>query len=618
MSKYISKVIVPGWNSHLELLYPHDNRLSAINVICGENYAGKSFLLSKIRKTYATEKSDMDGIHIEYRGDLKSGEPIYFRKPWDIKKRVGGYSLGTKKDIDSGEGPPILKYLLHFCYENVFESIDSDIMADQFCDPKNNEARFQIFMQAGITPDETQFLPCKPDHPIVKRLENIMPKKRLYYRFMKIGGKDAPTDPARFEVMLVDANDRAIMYDQWSDGQQMIFLLLLSLHYHKTDLVLLDEIENHLHPTYISTVLGMIKEFPAQSIIVTHHPHVIFSRYPDRIVYIANGDPPYTSTERKIIIANKGISSYSKSFSRNITTLEDDAQKIESAYKLFDDKDNYLLRLSKHFARSVEVDIYRALSRLVGAYAPVHASSKVLADSQTERLFCAASQQFKETTELRILDIGAGYGRVMEELKKVSGINDHIQWYLFNVDKTQADKARTKFVDDCRVISIAAYEEVENKSIDIAIVANVVHEIAPPAFAKIIHQAYQKLKMEGFLLILEMDPLLHPEKYAVSYSYTDLTDLFGELQWDSYPTCENYRSVNLFCVAAKKGEYALEDEKSILCCIEQLWKKKLRRNLHSYRAQTDGFDLDGYLQITQCLASVITISTYFDKRNRSE
>lgn len=613
MSRYIQSVSVPGLDKQLTFHVPNGEKKSAINVLCGENYTGKSYLLSKIRQMYASNKADMYGLRIEYVDEGKERNlPVYFKKPWDLKKKAGGYSFGTKKSIPLSDGPPVYEYLLRFCYETIFVGINKNISIDAFSDPCNTVDRYTLFAQAHIYPDERMFYPCPAGHPLVQQLERILKNKRLYYRFVKIGGEDAPTDPARFELLLIDAENRPVSFDKWSDGQQIIFLLLLTLQYQQTDLILLDEIENHLHPSYMSSVLEILKECPAQSIIVTHHPHVIFSRYPDCLFYITNEDSPFMDDARPVISINHDLDSMAKAFRRNVASLVDDGVKIASAYALFDERDNHLMRLSKHMARSVEVNIYCALSRLVKANEPVRASRKSLPDTQTERLFTAASQQFKRAKGLKILDIGAGYGRVMEELRKASGINQQIEWYLLNLDEAQARAAAALYHADAQVHSITDYAQVPDGSMDIAVVANVIHEITPPQFAKLLIQSQKKLSRDGLLLIVEMDPLLHPEKYAVSYNYGELATLLGSLGWNSAPYCVNYKTVNLYCVASKKTEKAELDAARIVSTIEICWREKRTAHLRAYGFQGDGFDFDGYLQTTQTLTSVMSICSYFD------
>ena len=62
--------------------------------------------------------------------------------------------------------------------------------------------------------------------------------------------------------------------------------MLASLAHDATPIVLFDEIENHLHPAYMSLLLSALKERSVQTIVSTHHPHLIFSDHADRVFFL--------------------------------------------------------------------------------------------------------------------------------------------------------------------------------------------------------------------------------------------------------------------------------------------------------------------------------------------
>lgn len=88
------------------------------------------------------------------------------------------------------------------------------------------------------------------------------------------------------EFVLLAPDGRITTQSKWSDGQKSVFYLLLNLYYQNSGVIILDKIENHLHPTYISKILSIIRQSGRQCIVSTHHPHVIFSEYVDQIYYI--------------------------------------------------------------------------------------------------------------------------------------------------------------------------------------------------------------------------------------------------------------------------------------------------------------------------------------------
>ncbi len=116
---------------------------------------------------------------------------------------------------------------------------------------------------------------------MVRQIESVISNRRLYYRFYH-----EKKEQICMEFVLLAPDGRITTQSKWSDGQKSVFYLLLNLYYQNSSVIILDKIENHLHPTYISKILSIIRQSGRQCIVSTHHPHVIFSEYVDQIYYI--------------------------------------------------------------------------------------------------------------------------------------------------------------------------------------------------------------------------------------------------------------------------------------------------------------------------------------------
>jgi len=591
----------------MKFVYPNEGKkMSAINLICGENDTGKSFTLQRIRAMYDKNILNELGFEIKYdttEGTVKN-DSIFFGKVWKHNDKSGGYTFSSQKVLHPSDGPKIFENILKFCYELLFCEKREKTTIEEFCDPQNVQVRLDLINKLEIDIDEEVCYPCNAAHPLVKQIERVFKNKRLYYRFIKINGNEAP----RFEVVLVNNNNFAIPYDAWSEGQKCMFFALLTLHYQKSDLILIDEIENHLHPTYISQLFEVIKRMNAQCIVVTHHPHVIFSNYVDKIFYIANLDAESNNASRQIVRYCHGQRG-AQPFEREIYTLENDFERIANVYQLFDKRDNQLLHLSHYFQKELEVDIYSALNSLGSANTPVEAKDTVLPDKQTQMLYKSLEPYFKSES-LSILDIGAGYGRVKLEIDKYNRVVSNNNWFLLNIDSEQEEETRKKFENDENVYSISSFEQVPDDSIDIALLANVIHEITPEKFAENLSNVYHKLSKNGKLVILEMEPLLHPEKFAVSYNYGELVSLFNALHWRCQKHAISYRNVNLYCIVITVCEGGISDKEKIKEELDKLWENNLYNSICSYDTCPSELTYENYLQLIQDMTTIASINAY--------
>jgi len=105
------------------------------------------------------------------------------------------------------------------------------------------------------------------------------------------------------QVLTIQKNDKYLEFNQLSAGERMLIGLALDIGYRMTvanphsdnallspGIVLIDELELHLHPKWQSTVLNALhKTFPnIQFIVTTHSPLVINHVHSDQLVLISD------------------------------------------------------------------------------------------------------------------------------------------------------------------------------------------------------------------------------------------------------------------------------------------------------------------------------------------
>lgn len=393
----------------------------------------------------------------------------------------------------------------------------------------NGSLRRQIASKLAV--ESTIYL-CDQSDPAVATLQEMF-GATLYVR-------RAQTE--QFDFALVYGDQRKVPYAEWSDGQQACFYLLTLVLLSKPDIVLLDEIENHLHPAYITKVLGFLKVHVGQSIVTTHHPHVIFSELADKVVYLEVSLPPRMSAPPASLAYEKHM--YQKIPDRKAVSLDDDSARVTHAYKLFDLQDSQLLKQAARIVNVTEIQFYSSLSEIF-TQDVAQPKKGLFMDRQSSQL-AARFRDFVSVSELqtvRVLDLGAGLGRVARELGKLSQwqIGAAISWVCWepNIDRR---KLLAKVLIDAGLSAEApdSLETLPDRHFHLCVLTNVLHELTPEAFARLLCLADAKTDHSvGGIVVDELYPLLHAEKYAVPYPETTLREIFmscglNTSSWSAY------------------------------------------------------------------------------------
>jgi hypothetical protein len=381
----------------------------AITAICGLNNTGKTRFLKDLREVLHGEWQELgpsrhDHLHAEMTSAIKPST-LFFGKAWREKTKAGILHLGSadRKLDQPRDIPDYRRTFLRFLLRQINASRpanDHIVEESWLSDAKVRRAAvasFEVELQAYL---------CDQEDPIVRDLQELL-GANLYFRL-------ATREPhEQVEFILIYGDGATVSFSEWSDGQQVCFYVITQLNLTRPDIVLIDEIENHLHPAYMSRVIEVLKSCARQTLIATHHPHVIFSELVDQVLYLEvlrsdrAKNPPSTHPCSK--------SRTYPTLKRRVVTLDDDFAKVTHAYKLFANQDAQLLRHGHRVSADADVSFYSTVLSLYSLHA-APPTQRVRPDSQTSQLAEIIREQFQHGAPLRILDIGAGIGRVAVEL----------------------------------------------------------------------------------------------------------------------------------------------------------------------------------------------------------
>lgn len=620
MRNFIKFIKLPGTSSEnlLELGYPSsssEDPHNVINVICGLNNTGKSFLLERVRASLETRwkflSEKMKSNSISDRNVIvnmlspisanNSPKILFFGKTWQDKRKAG--IIGLDKDITKfpGDIPDYKRIIFKFLYRQLMVHLKRKESVDIQTWLENNEIRKQSLNQFKI---ENVIYKCSNDDPVVKKIENILDAKLYFRRAME----------NTVDLVLVHGDDTQIQYSEWSDGQQTLFYTMTLLADIKPDIVLLDEIENHLHPAFMTEVLKILKEDVGQSIICTHHPHVIFSEFTDKVFYIQAFRPPSDKEFPLQVPYQK--QQQQKSPKRTVVTLEDQFDKITAVYHLFDHKDQQILKQANRIKNDSEILFYTTLTKIFKRET-VRTSSYPLPDKQStqilERLknFIEGKKKYED---VKILDFGSGAGRQPGEFSKISNwqLKTNINWFCWEPEEKNRKKLRSELERRKIEANIPDnIDDIQDKSVDFCVVANVLHELTPIQFSDLVYNADKKVKKDGEILILELYPLLISEKFAVPYPAVILNRLFQNLGFISSFEQIPVRDTTAYCLTARRK---FPDEqinpKNMQNEVENAWEEILDMAVQSYSNRRHIHNYEGYRALIQDMTTISSIQTW--------
>lgn len=578
-----------------------------INALCGRNNSGKSHILREIgqafddRKLHNATEKESENIHavlVDPEADPPS--VLYLPDLTRDKNRLNEIPLSFKHD-PQGRTPKYREAIIGFIADQLSVARASRVEEEQWA----QDADYRKKLVAQL--EERTLYRCSGESPILRRFEQAV-RGNLYFG-KKGGGKSM-----HLELAIRYDDHRLFYYPTWSDGQKTLLTALIFIQHHQPDVLLLDEIENHFHPEYITQLAQFLREVVPQTLLVTHHPHVLFSTLIDRLFYLEVDKTPDLEAPGKVQLP-QGFRS--RSPSRQIAELSTDFDRITAAYGLFHNQDRQLLTLAQATHDSIDMAFTASLAHLfLSLEIEVEESPATRQPlQQIESLLAGVLNTFRRTgSSLRVLDYGAPRVRSLERLLRTSSISlgESLQWSFWGVPSTGARLPEGGLGFDLRLYS--ASDPLPSNTFDLAILSNVLHEMTPAEFATTLATVRQAIRQAGGnLVILEPYPLIRPEKYAVPYSLDDMVDILSRCGWkvESRPLPVPGSLVEAYCILAHSPDSDKSVDLSLMDrVVGEKWEEILQRSSVLYDGRRQIESARDQIEVMGFLTTIASINNY--------
>jgi hypothetical protein len=578
-----------------------------INALCGRNNSGKSHILREIGQAFddrslhnAAERESVNIHAVLLDPQAPPPSVLYLPDLTEDKSRLNQIPLTFKHD-PQGRTPKYREAIVRFLADQL-----SGVWGTEF--EKERWTRDADYRKEIVDRLEERVLyRCTSESPVLRRFEEAV-GGNLYF------GKKGPGKKVHLELAIRYDDHRIFYFQSWSEGQKTLLTALLYIHHHRPDVLLLDEIENHFHPEYITQLTQFLRDVVPQTLLVTHHPHVLFSNLVDRLFYLemqAARDPEAPNEVR----LPQGFQA--RSPQRRIAELATEFDRITAAYGLFHNQDRQLLTLAQATHQSIDTSFTASLLRL---FLPVddeagESSAASLPLQQIEDLLVDSLRTLRQKGgPFHVLDYGAARARSLERLLRTSSLplGEPLCWSFWGVQPTSARLPVGRSGVDIRLVSPA--ESLPKDFYDLAILSNVLHEMTPKAFAATLAGIRRAVRAPGgSVAILEPFPLIRPEKYAVPYSREDMTDVLVQCGWkvESRQLPVPGGLVEAYCLLA----HSPDSRKSLdLPLLEQAvgekWREILARSCARYDGQRQIGTARDQIEVMGLLTTIASISNY--------
>jgi ABC-type polar amino acid transport system ATPase subunit len=262
---------------------------------------------------------------------------------------------------------------------------------------------------------------------------------------------------------------------QASPGERNLFYMcvfLAALATHRKDdsrlVILLDEPESHMHPSKVARFIELIEEkLPNASLWVATHSVNLLPKFEFKeIVYIKDSK-----------IQKRNSSMYRRVFDSLVGTSED----IET------------------FLRDlIEWETCSFVTECL-ALPPTIANKKD--DLQSSRIKEIVKDFTKDNKKIKILDFGAGEGRIGVMLSEMS--NNKIEYYTYEVDPKKNREYFKKRIKRYYKGHITPKTIVRNGYFDLILLVNTLHEISPVEWISIFGKIFRLMSPSGYLFLCE-------------------------------------------------------------------------------------------------------------------
>jgi len=548
---------------------PTDGR-GTVTVLCGPNGSGKSFILRMLKDLLGGGPAAGFVLGHGWSADVTSVESFSSHRPHHHKSQMS--SLGIISAVRGGKKPERNDYDLLVQITIFGLLIRSLGIPEQFdleaweTDPSY---RRLVIEGIGSSEDEERLFWLGQDLPEFARLFEEMFDCRLGIR----------RAPHGLELVLGLGNAITAPFTNWSDGQKSYFTVLATTYALKPDVYIFDEVENFMHPALISRTIDYLKRNCGQTILSSHHPHLIFGRSVDAVFYVELVPSPRPTFADRVLKYQKQPSA-----PRRITRLESDRAKLASAYRLFDVRDAALLATAALVRASVDLHVNEAVRSLFECAAAPPSRSPYM-DRQTEEIASFIASFSPEPR--RILDWGAGLGRSLAELTKRAPEPDcePFSWLLYEPDHSTCRALEALLPLDGVVAEVVGTrDKLRGAVAGTVLLTNVLHLLDPDAWCDALADAWNAVRgaEQGVIVITEIYPLLAAERFATPLPPQWLADLFVALGFKVAIRHFAIHSSESYCLVASAAPKAVLARSAMREIVLQAWRKLRALYLQTY------------------------------------
>lgn len=474
------------------------SRLGRFVAIAGKNGAGKSRLLNLLEisihgyNSFASNR-EMLTYRLKEIEDAAGRQPTK-PTPWDEEIIGIKRSMEAAKPIETKNGKPLK--VLRFVPKNL-ELIDSHNQTGaQIEEAHDGAANAEVSNFARNTAGYIQHLQNLWWNTSHQNFEGAMELKKnsldSYNGLCDLTKKLLGEKIERLGNGAASIFGKPIASAGLSDGQRVILQLITAIHAKKTNIdntvFIMDELENHLHPSVTIEILERlsIAAPQAQIWIATHSIPLL--------AYIVSQDPMALWYMDQGLVQHAG-----RRPEKVLESLLGDSERIGQL--------NAFTGLPAQLA---------AVNYAVESLMPPQTLGDGKNDPQVSQINKVIAEKFNTFTP-EVLDFGAGKGRLLEGIMANRPIGeDAVPISYRALDDSEKDQKQciaviSEYYDDAELRHFSNeknfFEKCDDKSLDLIVMCNVLHEIPPGAWQSILtHETslFQRaLKDDGYLLLVE-------------------------------------------------------------------------------------------------------------------